>query len=72
MNVSDTLHRVNSVLYGEDSDSNESVSLNDTVFEASVSGDMSGINDNNGDKTAAGSAKGGGVTPLELRYSPVP
>ena len=63
VNVSDTLHRVNSVLYGDDSDSDESVSLNDTVFEASISGDMPGTNDNNSDKTAPGSAKGGGETP---------
>ena len=61
VNVSDTLHRVNSVLYGDDSDSDsdESVSLNDTVFEASVSGDMSRTND----KTAPGSAEGEGTPP---------
>ena len=63
VNVSDALHRVNSVLYGDDSDSDESVILNNTVFEASISGDMSGTNDNNGDKTAPGSAKGEGTPP---------
>ena len=63
MNVSDTLRRVNSVLYGDDSDSDESVSLNDTVFEATISGDMSGTNDNKGDTTAPGSAEGEGTPP---------
>ena len=69
VNVSDALHRVNSVLYGDDSDSDESLSLNDTVLEASISGDMSGTNDNNGDKTAPGSAKGGGHPPRTLIFS---
>ena len=36
--VSDSMHKANSVLYCDDPDSE----LNDTVFETSVSGSMSG------------------------------
>ena len=65
VNVSDALHKVNSVLYGDDSESesDDSVSdLNNTVFEASISGNMSAGTDNS-DKTVAGSSMGEGTPP---------
>ena len=63
VNVSDTLHQANSVLYGNDSDGSISdLDLNDTVFEKSISGEMSANNDDGG-KTVAGPSKGEGTPP---------
>ena len=54
--VSDSIHKANSVLYGDDPDSE----LNDTVFETSVSGSMSGSEIKSGDKSVAGPSKDNG------------
>ena len=54
--VSDSIHKANSILYGDDPDSE----LMDTVFETSVSGSMSGSEIRSGDKSVAGLSKDNG------------